>query len=332
VNTGRERLAGPASDRSRLVIGIQGPTGVGKTEVGVALARLLGTRIISCDSMQVYAGFPVLTNQPRGLEHASHLHELVGCVDAGRSLSAGEYAAMAKPLVDRELASCSWALVVGGRGLYMRAVLAPLATAKAMDLQQREVLETRAEHEGIDSLYQQLTELDPEAARCIDRRNARRVVRALEVVLGGHGLWSGRGDLWSPSYYHPTMIVGLVTDRGLLAGRILARAERMFDEGAVEEVRRFREERGERDTKPGGPGICSAIGYGEIVRLLHAELDRAGAVEEIAAATRRYARRQLTWLRKVRDAVMIDVRGRDPERVAEEIFALAALRTSRGSL
>ena len=234
MNTGRERLAGPASDRSRLVIGIQGPTGVGKTEVGVALARLLGTRIISCDSMQVYAGFPVLTNQPRGLEHASHLHELVGCVDAGRSLSAGEYAAMAKPLVDRELASCSWALVVGGSGLYMRAVLAPLATAKAMDLQQREVLETRAEHEGIDSLYQQLTELDPQAARCIDRRNARRVVRALEVVLGGHGLWSGRGDLWSPSYYHPTMIVGLVTDRGLLAGRILARAERMFDEGAVE--------------------------------------------------------------------------------------------------
>ncbi len=185
--------------------------------------------------------------------------------------------------------------------------------------------------EGSAVLYEQLTALDAEAAGCIDPRNVRRVVRALEVVLGGDGPWSGRGDLWSPIYYHPTVIVGLVMDRGVLAERILARTVKMIGEGAVEEVCRFRDQRGEQVTSPGGPGICSAIGYGEIARLLRGDLDRAQAVEEIAAATRRYARRQLTWLRKVRDAVMIDVRGRKPEEVAGEILALAALRGSRGS-
>jgi tRNA dimethylallyltransferase len=305
---------------------------VGKTEVAVALARRLGTRIISCDSMQLYAGFPVLTNQPRGADGKHGLHELVGCIDPARSVSAGEYAAMAKPLVDEEVGSRGMALVVGGSGLYMRAALAPLAAVARADPERRELLEARARSEGPDPLYEELAALDPEAARAIDPRNVRRVVRALEVLLTGEGLWSGRGDLWAPEYYHPTLIVGLVTDGVQLAARIRSRTESMLKKGAVKEVRHFREARDEQSTRAGGPGICSAIGYGAILSLLQGELDLAGAVEEIERATRRYARRQLTWLRKVGDAVMIDVRELDPEEVAGKILGLAGSLGAKGSL
>lgn len=317
--------SGPEGGRPA-VIGILGPTGVGKTAVAAALARLLGTRIISCDSMQMYAGFPLLTNQPRSSEDAPELHELVGFVDAGRLFSAGEYAALARPLVKKQVDSGGRALVVGGSGLYMRAALAPLATPAAGDPGLRERLTERALREGVGCLYAQLVSLDPEAARCIDSRNARRVVRALEVVMAGHVPWSGRSDLWTPVYDHPTIVVGLFMDRAALAERILRRTRLMIEEGAVHEVRCFREQRGEVGTRPGGAGICSAIGYREIAALLSGDLDQEEVIEKIAAATRGYARRQVTWLRKVRDAVMIDVRGRRPQESAEEILAVARFR------
>jgi tRNA dimethylallyltransferase len=313
-----------------LVVGILGPTAVGKTAVAAALARRMGTRIISCDSMQVYEGFPVLTNQPQGPDDAVDLHELVGFVDPARSFSAGEYAALARGLVDREIRSRGKALVVGGSGLYMRAALAPLAARKAGDPGLRELLARRARRQGIDLLYAELATLEPEAARRLDARNERRVLRALEVVLAGNGPWSGRSDLWAPVYDHPTLVVGMVMDKAVLGRRIVTRARRIVEEGAVEEVRRFREERGYECTVPGSPGICSAIGYSESALLAKREIDGATAVEQIAAATRGYARRQLTWLRKVRGAVMIDVRERRPDELAEEILAIADSHAARG--
>jgi tRNA dimethylallyltransferase len=119
------------------------------------------------------------------------------------------------------------------------------------------------------------------------------------------------------------VVVGLTLDRRELYPRIDSRAGRMVRDGAVEEVLRFREEHGLEATGPGGPGIRSAIGYGEICRYLDGEITREVAAAEMAAATRRYARRQSTWLRKLRDAVMIDVQDRDPEEIAREILDLA---------
>jgi len=137
------------------------------------------------------------------------------------------------------------------------------------------------------------------------------------------GAWSGRDDLWNPRYSHPTLIVALTLDRSTLYPRIDARAGRMLREGAVDEVLGFRQQYGPEATKPGGPGIRSAIGYEEICRYLTDGISRDGAAVEMAAATRRYARRQSTWLRKVRDAVMIDVQDRDAADIAREIMLLA---------
>jgi tRNA dimethylallyltransferase len=311
---------GPAT-----VIGLLGPTGAGKTAVGLELARMLGTRIISCDSMQVYQGFPVLTNQPTSDEMAAVRHELVGCVEPGAPFSAVEYAALARPLVEQDLETTGRALLVGGTGLYMRAALAPLAVLPGGDSALRTRLEARAAAEGPGLLHAELARLDPEAARSIDQRNVRRVVRALEAVsVTGEG-WSGRDDLWSPRYDHPTMVVGVVVDRTELYRRIGARAAAIVGGGAVDEVRKFRLTGSTAETQPGGSGIRSAIGYPEICRYLDGGQGLDETVALIAAATRRYARRQLTWLRRLVDAVIIDARDRDPREVAREIADRASL-------
>ncbi|MCX8032912.1 MAG: tRNA (adenosine(37)-N6)-dimethylallyltransferase MiaA [Thermoleophilia bacterium] len=311
-----------------LVIGILGPTGVGKTSVAIELARLLGVRIISCDSMQVYRGFPVLTNQPTAEERTAARHELVGFVDPRLAFSAAEYAEVARPLIREDLSRCGRALVVGGTGLYMRAALAPLAVHTQGDPALRQHLEARAAVEGPAVLHAELAALDPEAAERIDPRNLRRVIRALEAIYLTGQKWSGRSDLWSPDYYYPSVIVGLVHERGALYERINARAARIVLEGGVEEVARFRREYGENDTRPGRPGICSAIGYEDIVRYLEGSQTLDQTIANVASATRKYARRQWTWLRKVKGAVIIDVTGKAPAEVAAMI---ADLRPAEGA-
>jgi len=273
--------------------------------------------------MQVYEGFSVLTNQPWRQEDRPDLHELVGFLDPGSAISAGEYAVLATPLVERSVRESGSALLVGGSGLYMRATLAPLALHGPGDPGLRETLEDRAKAEGPEALHRELSHVDAEAAASIDARNVRRVVRALETILTHKGVWSGRGDLWSPEYYRPTLTVGLRMDGELLASRIMERTKRMLSEGAVQEVAQFRRKYGEARTEPGLPGIRSAIGYGEIVAHLGGEIDLHEAMGRMAGATRRYARRQSTWLRKVKDAVMIETKGREPAQIAREIAVLA---------
>ena len=354
---------------SPVVIGMFGPTGVGKTAVAVELARRLSEtrpapgvgvasaaggeafatglgstpgrhpdvraspaegraaagrpRVISCDSMQVYRGFPVLTNQPSADEAEAVAHALVGFVGPDEEYSVAQYATVARPLIEADLAIRGWALVAGGTGLYMRAALAPLAAAPRGDHELRARLEARATSEGLDLLYRELASLDPEAAARIDPRNQRRVVRALEAIHVSGKQWSGRSDLWEPDYYHPTLLVGLTREREELRRRIDVRAAQMLQQGAVEEVRRFRDTRAADEARPGGPGIRSAIGYSEICRLLDGEQTMGETVELIAAATRRYARRQLTWLRKLKDAVIIDAQDREPGEIAQEILEMA---------
>ena len=320
----RELAAHAAPDSGPgVVVGLSGPTGVGKTDVALELARLLRTGIISCDSMQVYRGFSVLTNQPSAGKAQTVSHALVGCVEPGVAFSVTEYASLARPLIEQDLAHGGWALMVGGTSLYMRAALAPLALAADGDPVLRARLEARAAAEGPGALHGELARLDPAAARAIDFRNVRRVVRALEAVVATGKAWSGRDDLWAPDYDHPTVVVGLIVERAELYRRIDVRAARIVHRGAVEEVRRFRRERGLEETRPGGTGIRSAIGYPEICRYLEGQQTLDDTVNQVAAATRRYARRQLTWLRKLGDAVIIDVRDRGPEEVAQEILALA---------
>ncbi len=223
------------------------------------------------------------------------------------------------------------AVIAGGTGLYLRAAVAPLAVAPG-DPEVRAHLEARAAAEGAEVLHTELAGLDPKAAAAVDPRNVRRVIRAMEAVLVGGKGWSGRDDLWNPRYDRPTLVVGLTLERGELYARIGSRAAGMVREGALDEVRRFRAEHGREGTAPGAPGIRSAIGYSEVCRCLDGTFTEEEAADQIAGATRRYVRRQLTWLRKLEDAVIIDVQDRAPEEIAREILDLAlAKRTAEES-
>ena len=281
--------------------------------------------------MQVYKGFPVLTNQPWQPEDRPDLHDLVGFVEPTRSLTAAEYARLATRLIDEQVGALGSALVAGGSGLYMRATLAPLATAGPADAERRKALEECALLQGAESLHARLAALDPQAAAQVDCRNTRRLVRALEVAMDG-AAWSGRSDLWQPEYTHPTLVAGLTMEASALAVRIRGRTEVMLKSGAVDEVRSFCETAGPEASAPGGAGITSAIGYRQIWGHLQGGLGLDEVVVEISTATRQYARRQMTWLRKVGGAVMIDTQERAAAGIAREILTHAeAVRARQGA-
>jgi tRNA dimethylallyltransferase len=323
---GSAARADQACGRKGVVIGLLGPTGVGKTNVAVEIALRLGIGIISCDSMQVYSGFPVLTNQPAAKDLDKVRHELIGIIDPGRSFSAAEYAELARPLIKADLAERGVALVVGGTGLYMRGALAPLAVAPAANLELRRQLESRAEVEGAAVLHSELAQRDPAAAQAIDPRNVRRVIRALEVINRTGSAWSGRNDLWRPRYFHRTLLIGLSIEREELYRRIDTRARLIVEGEGLEEVRRYRLAKSAAQAA-GSPAACpigieAAIGYAEIGRCLDGLQSLEETVDQVATATRRYARRQLTWLRKLDDLVRIDVQATNPAEVAQTILEL----------
>jgi tRNA dimethylallyltransferase len=350
------------------VIAVFGPTGVGKTAVGVAVAEYFGVRVVSCDSMQLYRGFPVLTNQPSSAEHEKAPHALVGVLEPEEEWSAARYAQAAATLIDEDVGRRGVAVLVGGTGLYLRAALAPLAMRTPGDPLLRAELETRAKRDGGHGLHGELASLDPEAAASIHPHNVRRTIRALEAVLAhGPGSWSGRQDLWRPDFRHPTLVVGLRAERELLYERINRRTQEMLTGGAVDEVRSYlatqagtkteKQSAGGLAAPAGGEGheaaagvpvpdgrhgaaaaategdgrhraadtdgprgIRRAIGFREIEAHLRGEITADEAAAAMAAATRAYARRQLTWMRRLPGAVIIDTSWREPGGIAQEII------------
>lgn len=321
------RASGPAgsAESGPLVVALFGPTGVGKTAVAVELAVRLGVRVISCDSMQIYRDFPVLTNQPSRNERRGVEHEFVGVAHPEEEWNAADYGRMAQARIDEHVAARGHAVIAGGTGLYLRAALAPLAIPPPSDPDRIEALRARAETEGAEVLHHELEAFDPEAAARISAQNVRRVVRALEVTQAlGAGSWSRRDDLWAPEYRHPTLLVALTAERAGLYRRVNERAATMLRDGAVEEVRRHLEGAVVSNEMSAPPrGACRAIGYREIAAYLEGGLSLEETAERMAAATRRYIRRQTTWMRKLEGAVIIDTSRRSAEAVADEIFAVA---------
>lgn len=310
-------------DQTR-VVALFGPTGVGKTAVAVELALRAGVHVISCDSMQIYRGFPVLTNQPGIRERQGVHHEFVGVADPDEEWNAADYGRRAQTRIDEDVSTRGCAVIAGGTGLYLRAALAPLDIPEASDPRRLEALHARAATEGPETLHRELAALDPEAAGRIPVTNVRRLIRALEVTQSrGPGSWSSRDDLWTPRYRHPTLLVALTAERTELYRRVNERATAMLDGGAVDEVRRHRESLGPAADEGPARGVRRAIGYGEIVAYLEGRLSLEETAERLAAATRRYIRRQTTWMRKLEGAVIIDASRRDAGAVAEQIATAA---------
>jgi tRNA dimethylallyltransferase len=312
-------MVGPTilPDVSTPVVAIFGPTGVGKTEVALALRDRLRAEgedpgLVSADALQVYAGLEILT----GAADAADAVTLTGVLDVSETFSAGAYAERAHAAIDALIAQDRRPIVVGGTGLYLRAALGELDLRPPADPAHRARWNAALDAEGAAALHARLAQRDPDAAVGIPPTDGRRIVRALELLDAGHApppAAGGASQLWARETRHPTLLAGLTMERDALRARIAERVHRMVEQGAAEEVRRA-------DAAGASHTARKALGFQEL-------LD--GDVDAMVQRTQRYARRQLTWMRKLPDARLVDVTGRSAQDVAEEV--LSALRTAAAS-
>ncbi|HET6657264.1 MAG TPA: tRNA (adenosine(37)-N6)-dimethylallyltransferase MiaA [Gaiellaceae bacterium] len=292
------------ADLSGKVIAIFGPTASGKTAVAEAVADAISAEIVSADSMQVYDGLPILTNQPK------RPTALVAVWPLDHEGSVAEYQRLAHDAIDSALARGRTPVVVGGTGLYLRAALAELELPPAPPPGARERWERVYDRVGPEQAHAALAQRDPQAAKAVHPNDRRRVVRALELHEAGGSLAPPRDRLWSDEMRHPTLVFGLDVPKALLDQRIRERTEEMFERGVEAEVDRARRS---RISKTAG----QIIGLREI-----ADLPPAEAMDAIALATRQYAAYQRKWMRRIPSihAVSAD---RAPSETAAEILALA---------
>ncbi len=300
------------------MLALFGPTAVGKTEVALALADALRAAgrypvAVSADALQVYAGLETLTGVPGAGERARLEHRLVSFLPVDATFSVGQYAELAHAEIDALLAERSVPIVVGGTGLYLRAALAELDLKPVPPDAVRERWEEELAQAGPEALHARLEQRAPWAAEGIDRNDRHRIVRAHALLdMGELEPPEGPNRLWTLETRHPTRLIGLVRDRDELYARIDARVDRMVAAGAVDEV---------RAANAAGASETSrkALGFDELL---------AGDVAGMQRRTRNFARRQLTWMRKLAGVELFDMTGRRGADVAAEILSTpAAART-----
>jgi tRNA dimethylallyltransferase len=289
---------------SSLVLGLFGPTASGKTAVAAVLRERLGAVVISADSAALYDGLPVLTAAP------AYPTELVGVVPLTDDVSVGEYQSRAHAAVDAALARGEVPVVAGGTGLYFRAALAELALPPAPDAGRRAFWQGEYDRLGAAAAHELLAERDPPAAARVHPNDRKRVVRALELTEAGGSLAPEIDSLWDGPTRHPTLVVALDAPLEELDRRIRERTRAMVEQGAVDEARRAWE------------GELSATARKVLGLEQFATLPLEQAVEEVEQGTRRLARYQRKWLRRMRAGVTLDAT-RPAEELADEIVALA---------
>jgi tRNA dimethylallyltransferase len=294
------------------VIALFGPTGVGKTDVAIELAvrlRELGERpvAVSADALQVYQGLETLTGAATAAERAQLEHRLLSFLPVDASFSAGQYAELAHAEIDALLDAGARPIVVGGTGLYLRAALADLRLRPPPPEGAREYWVGELERRGAPALHGILRERVPWAAAEIDPADRQRIVRALELLDAGDlERHAENSELWTSDVRHRTLLVGLVLERGELYEKIDARVDAMVGAGAQAEVRRAHAAGASATAR-------KALGFEELL---------AGDVDSMKRRTRNYARRQLTWMRKLADVHSLDTTGRSAADTAGEVLAL----------
>ncbi len=282
----------------RTVIVLVGPTCVGKTGVSIALAEAMGTEIISADSMQVYRHMDIGTEKPAPEQLARVRHHMVGIVEPSESYSAGRYVEDVKPIIEALHRRSRVPVVTGGTGLYIRALTRGLFKAPPADWALREELRK----EDPRALHARLKELDPETAAAVEPADARRTIRALEVIMTtGMRMSEARRKLTVALPYE-FVKVGLWRDRAELYPMIERRVDEMMRRGLVEEVR------GVLRMKPSRVPM-QAIGYKEIKAHLQGNCGLQEAVRLIKRNTKRYAKRQFTWFGKEEGLCWVDITG-----------------------
>jgi tRNA dimethylallyltransferase len=303
---------------------VVGPTGSGKSDLAISIALAVGGEIVNCDSLQVYRGFDIGTAKVRASERQGIRHHLIDAIDPAQLFTAGDYARLAEAAL-REIAGRGRiAVVAGGTGFYLRALLDGLFPGPSRDETLRARL-ARREESRAGSLHRILKRLDPAAAARIHPNDKNKTMRALEVrLIEGRPLSSlferGRAPLTG---FHPIK-VGLDPPRDPLYARLNRRTRAIFERGLVDEVRHLLEAGVSRGAKP-----FESLGYKQALQVVEGSLTIEQALESTQLETRRYAKRQITWFRKEHGVHWLAGFGDDPLVQAE---ALAIVRRERIAL
>jgi tRNA dimethylallyltransferase len=287
------------------ILALFGPTAVGKTGVAIAVAERLRERgedpvAVNCDSIQVYRGLEVLSAAADAEQQAQLEHRLLSFVDPSEEFSVGRYAELAHAEIDALLAEGRRPIVVGGTGLYLRAALADLDLRPPVPDEVRADVERDLTQRGSAALH---AELEPELRAGVDPSDRKRIARLTELIRAGIEPARSSDRLWTAELRHPTLLVGLAMARGELGERIDARVDEMVASAAADEARRASAAGASRTAR-------AALGFEELLN---------GNPRAMKRAHRQYARRQLTWMRRMEDVVVVDRTARDDADVAEEI-------------
>ena len=296
------------------IICIAGPTASGKTALAVDLARELGGEVVSCDSMQVYRRMDIGTAKPTPEEMQDIPHHMIDVAEPDEDFSVSKYCAMATPIVEDILRRGKVAVIAGGTGLYMDALIRGNDFAPCPSTGVRERLEAQADAVGMEQMLETLRSIDPEAAGRLHLLDRKRILRALEVyyetgeTITAHNLRTQS----VPPKFTPLWLGLDFTDRADLYSRIDRRVGLMLEAGLMDEIRQL--------LASGIPEKCTAmqaIGYKEFVDALDGRCTIEEAADQVRQSSRRYAKRQLTWFR--RNSAMHWLR-RGPETTAEELL------------
>jgi tRNA dimethylallyltransferase len=298
-----------------LLLVILGPTASGKSALAVSLAQEFIGEIVSCDSVAVYRDFEIGTAKPGRAERQLAPHHLIDVADPGESFTAGEYARRARAVISEIASRGKLPIVVGGTGLYLRALLEGLFPGPQRSEELRGRLREKATQHGSSYLHRVLSRLDPSAAGLIHANDSPKLIRALEVCLAARQslseLWQQKGR--EPLEGYGIVRIGLNPDREQLYARINARAAAMFEQGLVEEVAILLA----KFPYLTNEAPFNSLGYKQALQFLSAELTREEAVTATQQGHRNYAKRQMTWFRREPDVTWLCGFGDDPTVVSE---------------
>lgn len=303
------------------LLAVVGATGTGKTALAVEIAERVGGEIVSCDSAQIYRGLDVGTASPSAAERARAPHHLIDVLDPVEQWSAAEFAQAADRTIEAIRGRGRAPILVGGNGLWYRALVRGIFVAPPIDPELREAVRAEVRARGPEAMHLELARVDPVAAARIEPRDPQRIGRALEVfrqtgvpisvLQAAHGFRERR---------YRVAAIALDWDRELLRARLADRVRAMYEGGLLEETRACLEE----GVPPDAPGLRT-IGYKEAVGHLEGRIGRAEAIEATVTATRQYAKRQRNWFRHEPEVAFIS-----PESTAEEV--VVRLRTVLGEV
>ena len=306
------------------IIAVVGPTASGKSSLALELAKRHGGEIISCDSMQVYKKMNIGTAKPTEDEMADVRHHMIDIAEPSEAFSCEDYVRLASAAIEDCVSRGKLPIVCGGTGLYLDALLRGGNSAPSIDTGDiRKELTERVQREGIHPLYAELCRVDPESGAAIHPNNEKRVIRAMEIYLAC-GITKSELDRRSKEFESPyeAKVVGLCySDRAVLYDRIDRRVDIMLSQGLIEETRELLDD----GVFEANATAAQAIGYKELLGYMRGEQTLESAVAELKTATRRYAKRQMTWFRAKDYVEWLDADGKTFEEIvnnAEKLFFL----------